>query len=78
MNVTNKATYQGSDGCVIESVIPADIWTFEGAAIVVLHAVAGGTRVQAATLIKGQMFDWGKSRVILDNLFGGLRSHDIL
>ena len=58
-----------NDDCVIEALVPSDIWSFAGILTVTLAAADGASVVTAATRIAGQMFDWGKSRRILKALF---------
>lgn len=64
---------QHSDGCVITAEIPSDVWSFAGALVVsVRDSADGGTSVEAATRIRGQMYDWGKSKRVLNALFSGI------
>lgn len=69
---TVRQASQGEDGCVIEATIPSDMWSFEGDLLVTVQRHAEGTFVEAATKIKGQLFDWGKSSQLLDQLFADL------
>lgn len=65
---------QARDGCLIESSIPSDIWSFEGDLVIAVRAQGQFTEVQAATKFKGQFFDWGKSNRCLNSLFGSLQT----
>ena len=69
---TLKQASQAEDGCVLEATIPSDMWSLEGALLVTVQRRAEGTFVEAATKIKGQLFDWGKSKQLLDELFTDL------
>jgi hypothetical protein len=69
---TLRQASQAEDGCVIEAAIPSDMWSFEGDLLVTVQRRAEGTFVEAATKIKGQLFDWGKSKQLLDELFTDL------
>ncbi len=60
---------QADDACLIEAEIPSDIWSWEGTILVMVKENHKGTYVEAATKIKGQMFDFGKSERLLDKLF---------
>lgn len=71
---TLKQVHQGEDGCIIEAVVPSDVWSFEGELIITVHRCQGGTQVEAATKIPGQIFDWGKSNQCLTQLFQDLES----
>jgi hypothetical protein len=65
---------QGADGCVLEAGLPSDIWSFGGDLIVTVQRLEQGSSVEAATAIKGQMYDWGKSDRALDKLFDDIKS----
>lgn len=64
-----KAVQQGTDGCVLTATLPSDLWSFAGMLTISIEQKENGTHVEAATLIQGQLFDWGKSRSALDRLF---------
>jgi hypothetical protein len=64
--------HQGSSGCVFEAKFPSDFWASEGKVVVSVEHVGDETKVEAATNIPGQLFDWGKSVRCLENLFGHL------
>ncbi|HEU4556844.1 MAG TPA: hypothetical protein VFS20_03305 [Longimicrobium sp.] len=63
-----RALHAGTDGCVIEAVLPSDMWAFEGTILITLRQAGPGTEVRASTVIKGQLFDWGKSNACLEAL----------
>jgi hypothetical protein len=65
---------QSPDGCIITASLPSDLFALEGDLIVAIARRPGGAQVNAHTDIKGQMFDWGKSRRCLDALFADLQS----
>lgn len=69
-----KGVHQAADGCVLEAVLPSDIWSFEGELIVSVHRHDRGSRVEAATRVPGQLFDWGKSKRCLARFFANLSS----
>lgn len=60
---------QKQDGCLVSAIIPSDVWSFAGTLMVNIQKQDLGTSVKAATLIKGQLYDWGKSKLVLANLF---------
>ena len=62
--------HQGEAGCVFEAKLPSDFWSFEGQVVVSVERVSNGTKVEAATTIPGQLYDWGKSARCLEHLFG--------
>ena len=64
--------HQGKDGCVVEAIIPSDLWSWEGILVVSVQSKGNDTYVEAATMIKGQLYDWGKSNRCLEELFTDL------
>ena len=64
--------HQGQSGCVIEAKLPSDLWAFEGQVVVTVEGIGEETKVEAATNIPGQLFDWGKSTRCLEKLFDNL------
>jgi hypothetical protein len=64
--------HQGESGCVFEARLPSDLWAAEGRVVVTVERRGEGTRVEAATNIPGQLYDWGKSTRCLERLFGDL------
>ncbi|MEO6192020.1 MAG: hypothetical protein ABIS20_03360 [Thermoanaerobaculia bacterium] len=67
-----RHVHQEEDGCVLEAVLPSDVWSLEGDLVVAVRRGGVGALVEASTKIKGQMFDWGKSRRCLDMFFSDL------
>jgi hypothetical protein len=65
---------QFEDGCLLEATLPSDMWSFQGTFYVSVRAVGTGTRVDGATKIKGQLFDWGKSKRCLETLFADIKA----
>jgi hypothetical protein len=65
-----RRVHQGTDGCVLECVLPADYRASGGGELIVtVERAEGGTGVRAVTNIRGQLIDWGKSREALDQIF---------
>ena len=58
--------------CVCLVWVSVRLEQFEGDLLVTVQRRAEGTFVEAATKIKGQLFDWGKSAQLLDQLFADL------
>lgn len=73
-----KELHTATDGCAIEAVLPSDVWSWEGVMTVILKRADAATEVEAQTLIKGQLFDWGKSNRALDAFFRDLRTIPVL
>jgi hypothetical protein len=69
-----RQAQQTQDGCVITAALPSDLFALEGDLIVAVSRRPGGAQVDAHTDIKGQMFDCGKSRRCLEELFAELQA----
>ena len=65
---------QHDDGCLLEATLPSDMWSFEGDLFVSVRRTETGTRVDGATRIRGQLFDWGKSKRCLQSLFSDIKA----
>jgi hypothetical protein len=63
-----RGVTQHDDGCEIEATLPSDLWALEGSLIVNVRRDGAHSRVEARTVIPGQMFDWGKSTKRLERL----------
>ena len=64
--------HQAEDGCVLEATLPRDIRAMAGELLVTIRRAGNCTQVEAATKIAGQLFDWGKSKQCLNQLFAEL------
>jgi hypothetical protein len=69
-----RAFHPATDGCVVEAALPSDLWSFEGTVLVTLQPAGEGTRVRASTVVRGQLFDWGKSDRCLETLLTDMRN----
>lgn len=67
-----RSVEQAADGCHITAALPSDFWSMEGDLLIGARRDGAATWVEAATKIKGQYFDWGKSNHRLATLFGDL------
>jgi hypothetical protein len=63
-----KEVHQGEDGCIVEALLPSDMWSWEGEILVTIQRASHGSHVSAATRVPGSLFDWGKSSKCLDDL----------
>lgn len=70
---TLRDVKQAADGCALTAILPSDIWSFEGEMLVTVTRQGAMTHVDAATKIKGQLFDWGKSSRVLEALTKDVR-----
>ena len=69
-----KHVQQFDDGCLLEATLPSDMWSFEGTLSVNIHQTTAGTRIDGSTKIKGQIYDWGKSKRCLEALFDDMKA----
>jgi len=69
-----KSVRQASDGCILMCEIPSDMFSLAGQLLVTIERTPEGASVHADTLIKGQLFDFGKSNRCLNQLFEGIAS----
>ncbi len=65
---------QFDNGCLLEATLPSDMWSWEGVLLVSVREDGTGSRVEGATKIKGQLFDWGKSKRCLETLFADIKA----
>jgi hypothetical protein len=63
-----RGVTQHDDGCEIEATLPSDLWALEGKLLISVRRDGPHARVEAQTVIPGQMFDWGKSTKRLERL----------
>ena len=62
---------QADSGCIIlQATLPSDLWSFAGDLVVAVRDDQTCTAIEAAATVKGQYYDWGKSRRAIDQLFG--------
>lgn len=64
-----EQVHQGEDRCVIQSALPATLWSLKGDLRITVGRETDGTRVDAQSLFRGQIFDWGNSRRCLRQIF---------
>ena len=67
-----RSAHQQTDGVILVSALPSDLFALEGDLVVRVSRAKGGTVIEATTDIPGQMFDWGKSTRALEGLFAEL------
>lgn len=65
---------QAEDGCLLRATIPSDLWSFQGECLIQVERQDQGTLVEVATVIPGQLYDWGKSNRFLTHLFNEIKS----
>lgn len=65
---------QGEDSCLLKAGLPSDMWSFKGDFLITIQHQQQGSSVEAATVIKAQLYDWGKSKRIISELFDDIKS----
>jgi hypothetical protein len=65
---------QGRDGCVLAATLPSDVYSCAATVVISISRTRNGTLVEAAATVPGQLYDWGKSKRCLDELFADLES----
>ena len=70
--LTVTTVNQAQDGCALSAKIPADIRSGAGELHICLTSAGEQTLADAAAIVPGQLYDWGKSQKILNNLFAVL------
>jgi hypothetical protein len=71
---TFQSAEQHDSGCVLTAELPSSVCSLKGKLTISLLRRERCTQVAAATAIGGQVYDWGKSKRCLEQLFGDLRS----
>jgi hypothetical protein len=66
---------QASNGCMLISTIPSGINNFEGDLLINVTKRAKGTGVSATARIPGQIYDSGKCKKCLNQLFTDINTH---
>jgi hypothetical protein len=68
-----RSVEQASDRCVIETVLPSDLFAFEAEVRLTVQRGRKKAHVAVDVHLAGQYFDWGKSRRYLDRFFDDLQ-----
>jgi hypothetical protein len=69
--ITVKQVEQALDACTLTCSVPSNVWSMSGEVTVAIRRLATRTLIDAHVTIPGQLYDWGKSRTILDHLLSG-------
>lgn len=68
-----RSVTQANDGCLFEAELPSDIFAMEGKFLVSVRRTGFElAEVRGITCIEGQLYDWGKSKRCLEQLFRDL------
>ena len=70
-----EAGFRAARGSAIKAALPVDVWTWKGGTMLAaFDSAPGGVVVTAATEVPGQLYDWGKSKRVLDTFFADIAS----
>jgi hypothetical protein len=72
-----KEAKEASNGLILVAEIPSSMKTFGGEIIITLEELKGKTSVSANPIIRGQLYDWGKSKSIVKALFSDIQNIEI-
>lgn len=64
-----EQVYQADGCCTLECILPATLWSLKGDLWITVQREEAGAKVEAQSLLKGQIFDWGKSHRCLRQTF---------
>ncbi len=60
---------QVSNGLILHAQLPSDMWTWGGDIVLAIEAVSGQTNLSIAVNVKGQLYDWGKSKAVINRIY---------
>ncbi|WP_405397600.1 hypothetical protein [Maribacter sp. Asnod2-G09] len=72
-----KEVNEASNGLILVAEIPSSMKTFGGEIIITLENKIGKTSVSVNSIIRGQLYDWGKSKSIVKALFADIENIQI-
>jgi len=64
---------QQPDGCLLTAAVPSTVFSNRGEIAVTVAQHGGAIEIHAAVKIIGQLYDWGKSKRLLEDFFQELR-----
>lgn len=62
------------NGLIVMVTMPSDLWSWAGEMVVSMEALGEETQMNINTKIKGQLFDWGKSKRRIELLLSDIQS----
>ena len=72
-----KATERASNGLILIARIPSDMWTWGGDLLITIEELNLKTRIAIDIKIKGQLYDWGKSKSVIKKMLSGLEELEL-
>lgn len=64
-----ESCQKATNGTVLTATIPSDMWTWGGNIVISIEVQNSFCKIDIATKIKGQMYDWGKSKKLIQRFF---------
>jgi len=74
LNSFNKAI----NGIALTATIPADMWTWGGSILMSIEEVQSSTVVRIDAKIKGQLYDWGKSKGVINSVLSDIQQMQLI
>jgi len=65
------------NGLVLTAKIPSDMWTWGGNILITIEDFSSYTEVNIDAKIKGQLYDWGKSKGVIKKIFSDIENMQI-
>lgn len=62
------------NGLVLTAKIPSDMWTWGGNILITIEDFSSYTEVNVDAKIKGQLYDWGKSKGVIKKIFSDIEN----
>ncbi len=64
-----KQVDQSDEACVLHATIPSTIWAVGGQLVITVEQTPTVTLIAASTKIPGALYDWGRSKRLLESMF---------
>lgn len=71
---TLKTVDQATNGIIVHAEISSDFWTWGGDLLLVIEECQLDTKVKIDVKIKGQLYDWGKSKGVIDKIVNDINT----
>ena len=72
-SLTIRDVHQGDNECSVVADIPLGIITNPGQLVAIFELAGPAVAVSLSTRIKGQWYDWGKSKRMIDDIYAGIQ-----
>lgn len=69
-----KTIEPASNGLILHAEISSDFFTWGGDILIVIEEQVSNTKLSIDATIKGQLYDWGKSKGVINKIMGDMNS----